>query len=339
MNTKLELERQKFNMKGKNNFTATGRLFVGGITPEISEEDILEYFIKFGEISEISYPSGYKSKSGDKKPPGYLFLQFCEDKAALSVLSEPRILIKGINLKVSRALNPQAALKKFKNVKKRKVFAKGFPKNATHKEIFSFFNNFGEVEEVIMQHSFYNNKKEFKGFAFILMKNSKMAEEIIKRNNIKFRREFYLKCERAIPQGEKNQKYNNNHKENRPNENKKKENYGKFYTYKIDSLGFQKITEDNPYYPYLYQRDKIKPNLCFNLNFGYRNKRKIKKNLNKFSKKNLKVQIYKSTKNFFGNSEILSFSTINLVTKIHLEKFLNFQRPCPSNFVVVRWTS
>jgi len=81
----------------------TGKIFVGGLKPEITNEDIQEYFSEFGTIVETQMPMD-KSKNERK---GFCFITFEEEAVAKKLIAQPKQTIKGVEVDVKKA-TPQA---------------------------------------------------------------------------------------------------------------------------------------------------------------------------------------------------------------------------------------
>jgi len=77
----------------------TGKIFVGGLKPDITNEDITEYFSAFGTIVETAIPMD-KTKNERK---GFCFITFEEEAVAKKLIAEPKQTIKGIEVDVKKA--------------------------------------------------------------------------------------------------------------------------------------------------------------------------------------------------------------------------------------------
>lgn len=66
----------------------------------------------------------------------------------------------------------------------RTVYAKGFKPNSTLDDIMSFFENYGNIENVYMRRDFYKNT--FKGSVFTTFKNKEEAQKFIDESDTKF---------------------------------------------------------------------------------------------------------------------------------------------------------
>ncbi|CAL4150749.1 unnamed protein product, partial [Meganyctiphanes norvegica] len=77
----------------------TGKIFVGGLKPEITNEDITAYFSEFGTIVDTAIPMD-KMKNERK---GFCFITFEEEAVAKKLIATPKQTIKGIEVDVKKA--------------------------------------------------------------------------------------------------------------------------------------------------------------------------------------------------------------------------------------------
>ncbi|XP_034488109.1 RNA-binding protein squid isoform X2 [Drosophila innubila] len=76
-----------------------GKIFVGGLTTEISDEEIKTYFSQFGNIVEVEMPFD-KQKSHRK---GFCFITFDSEQVVTDLLKTPKQKISGKEVDVKRA--------------------------------------------------------------------------------------------------------------------------------------------------------------------------------------------------------------------------------------------
>ncbi|XP_030370984.1 RNA-binding protein squid isoform X2 [Scaptodrosophila lebanonensis] len=76
-----------------------GKIFVGGLTTEISDEEIKTYFGQFGNIVEVEMPFD-KQKSQRK---GFCFITFDSEQVVTDLLKTPKQKISGKEVDVKRA--------------------------------------------------------------------------------------------------------------------------------------------------------------------------------------------------------------------------------------------
>ncbi|CAG9766657.1 unnamed protein product [Ceutorhynchus assimilis] len=76
-----------------------GKIFVGGITPELTDDDIKQYFSQFGSITQVEMPFD-KTKNQRK---GFCFITFENDAIVKELLKKPKQTIKDKQVDVKKA--------------------------------------------------------------------------------------------------------------------------------------------------------------------------------------------------------------------------------------------
>lgn len=80
------------------------KIFVGGLTTEISEQDVRDYFSQYGTITEYQQP--FDKVKNIKK--GFCFISFDDEHAADEILKNPKQAICGKEVDVKRVkFNPE----------------------------------------------------------------------------------------------------------------------------------------------------------------------------------------------------------------------------------------
>ncbi|CAL4100342.1 unnamed protein product [Meganyctiphanes norvegica] len=91
------VEPSKANKKPAD--TQRCKVFVGGLKPELSEEDIRTHFLQFGEISELALPTDKMTQT--RKAFG--FVTFEEEGPVTTLLRDPKQWINDVEVEVKRA--------------------------------------------------------------------------------------------------------------------------------------------------------------------------------------------------------------------------------------------
>uniref|UniRef100_A0A8D8RZ29 RNA-binding protein squid n=1 Tax=Cacopsylla melanoneura TaxID=428564 RepID=A0A8D8RZ29_9HEMI len=80
------------------------KIFVGGLTTEITEQDVRDYFSQYGTITEFQQPFD-KTKNMKK---GFCFISFDDQNVADQILANPKQVICGKEIDVKRVkFNPE----------------------------------------------------------------------------------------------------------------------------------------------------------------------------------------------------------------------------------------
>lgn len=98
------IQKRKVDPKRVSKKAQQGKVFVGGLTPEISDDDIKGYFSQYGTIVEFQAP--FDKKKNQRK--GFCFVTFESKDTMLNVLKTPKQFINGkeVDVKKVRA-NPE----------------------------------------------------------------------------------------------------------------------------------------------------------------------------------------------------------------------------------------
>lgn len=80
------------------------KIFVGGLTSEMTEQDVRNYFVQFGQISEYQQP--FDKMKNQKK--GFCFITFEDTEVVNQVLKNPKQVINGKEVDVKKVkFNPE----------------------------------------------------------------------------------------------------------------------------------------------------------------------------------------------------------------------------------------
>ena len=119
------------------------RLFVGGLTQATREEDLLEYFSQFGQVTHT------KIKISKKKQYSkcYGFIT-CQDMSTKLLILQSEHYIKGKKVDVNLPI-PKSNSNKFKEeLYKRKIFIPNLDFRVTKAALKHYFEKYGEVSKV-----------------------------------------------------------------------------------------------------------------------------------------------------------------------------------------------
>lgn len=167
------------------------KIFVGGLDPDTTEEDLTEYFSKFGKVVERLIKVDIKTK----RSRGFAFIGFKSPESVDLVLDvdEHRLLGKKIDCK--RAMTKEDAYSLNKNLKEscRKVFVSNIPKELNKKDLYDYFSEFGKINDFNLIF-----KKKETGFLYIIFESEEEALTLIEKKYVDVNG-FKLEIQRAIP--------------------------------------------------------------------------------------------------------------------------------------------
>ncbi|KAL5103246.1 Heterogeneou nuclear ribonucleoprotein A/B [Taenia crassiceps] len=142
----------------ENNYSGSPRsnkkIFVGALAQDTTEQDLIDYFSKFGEIFSCAVKV-YRDTGCSR---GFGFIVFKSDESVKKVLSIPEHIVNG------KKIDPKPA--KCPKDTQRKVFVGGLDPDVTPKEIEEHFSKFGKVEAV--ETPFDNTRMRRRSYVFVV---------------------------------------------------------------------------------------------------------------------------------------------------------------------------
>lgn len=103
----LQVETHVINNKqvdAKKAKSRQGKIFIGGLTPEISDDEIRTHFSQFGNIIQIESP--FDKQKNQRK--AFCFITFDSDQVANDLLKTPKQTISGKEVDVKKATSKSA---------------------------------------------------------------------------------------------------------------------------------------------------------------------------------------------------------------------------------------
>ncbi|ERN18932.1 heterogeneous nuclear ribonucleoprotein 1 [Amborella trichopoda] len=189
-----------------------GKLFIGGISWETSEDKLKDYFGKYGEVSQTVIMR-------DKitgRPRGFGFVVFT-DPSVLDRVLQDKHTIDGRTVEAKRALsreeqhnaarsgNPNSA-RNFgagsgaaagSNVRTKKIFVGGLPPTLTEEGFRQYFEQFGNVTDVVVMYD--QNTQRPRGFGFISFDSEDAVDRVLQKSNFHDLNGKYVEVKRALP--------------------------------------------------------------------------------------------------------------------------------------------
>lgn len=161
-----------------------GKLFIGGISWETTEENLRGYFEKYGEVLQTVIMRDKLTG----KPRGFGFVVFA-DPSILDRVLEDTHTIDGRTVEAKRALsreqqttgrseNPNSGRGGSTiNTRTKKIFVGGLPASLSEDEFRQYFQTYGNVVDVVVMYD--QNTQRPRGFGFISFDEEEAVDRVL----------------------------------------------------------------------------------------------------------------------------------------------------------------
>ncbi|CDW55285.1 RNA binding protein squid [Trichuris trichiura] len=135
------------------------KIFVGGITWDTENDDLIQYFSTFGTVSNVQIKYDHYTR----RSRGFAFVEFQDAEACQKALAKKEVDIKGKKVEIKPA----------KSRENKKVFVGGLPSDFPEDKLRSHFEQFGKVDEIEWPFDKFQNRR--KNFAFVVFDDDEAA--------------------------------------------------------------------------------------------------------------------------------------------------------------------
>ncbi|CAG9865434.1 unnamed protein product [Phyllotreta striolata] len=149
-----------------------GKLFVGGLSWETTQDNLQRYFSRYGEVIDCVVMKN--AESGRSR--GFGFVTFADPANVNVVLQNGPHTLDGRTID-PKPCNPRTLQKPKKGGGYPKVFLGGLPSNVTETDLRSFFTRFGKVMEVVIMYD--QEKKKSRGFGFLSFEDEEAVDRCV----------------------------------------------------------------------------------------------------------------------------------------------------------------
>ncbi|XP_049791162.1 heterogeneous nuclear ribonucleoprotein 27C-like isoform X1 [Schistocerca nitens] len=149
-----------------------GKLFVGGLSWETTQENLQRYFSRYGEVIDCVVMKN--SESGRSR--GFGFVTFSDPANVSLVLQNGPHQLDGRTID-PKPCNPRSLQKPKRSNSFPKVFLGGLPSNVTETDLRMYFSRFGKVMEVVIMYD--QEKKKSRGFGFLSFEDDEAVERCV----------------------------------------------------------------------------------------------------------------------------------------------------------------
>ncbi|KAF9581856.1 hypothetical protein BGW38_000969, partial [Lunasporangiospora selenospora] len=148
-----------------------GKMFIGGLNWETTDESLRAYFSRYGELTDcmvMKDPVTNKSR-------GFGFLTFVDPKNVDAVLKEDHYLD-------GKMIDPKRAIPREEQEKTEKIFVGGIPPEVTEEEFANYFSQFGNVLDATLMLD--RNTGRPRGFGFITFESDRGVDAALSRRDL-----------------------------------------------------------------------------------------------------------------------------------------------------------
>ncbi|KAK7343995.1 hypothetical protein VNO77_13177 [Canavalia gladiata] len=168
-----------------------GKLFIGGISWDTTEDKLKEHFTNYGEVLSTSV----MREKNTGKPRGFGFVVFA-DPSILDRVLEDKHVIDGRTVDAKRAFsredqqisvnsragNPNSAMNSGNggNIRTKKIFVGGLPPTLTEEKFRQYFESYGHVTDVVVMYD--QNTGRPRGFGFISFDTEEAVDRVLHKS-------------------------------------------------------------------------------------------------------------------------------------------------------------
>ncbi|CAL4160479.1 unnamed protein product, partial [Meganyctiphanes norvegica] len=162
---------------GPSDVDEKGKMFVGGLSWETTQESLQQYFSRFGELTDCVVMKN--NETGRSR--GFGFITFGDFNNVDVVLKTGPHKLDGRNID-PKACNPRSMQKNMSkglkvNSSNYKVFLGGLPSDLNETDLRNFFSSFGNVADVMIM--FDQEKKKSRGFGFLSFETEEAVDRAV----------------------------------------------------------------------------------------------------------------------------------------------------------------
>lgn len=189
-----------------------GKMFVGGLNWETTEEGMRAYFSQFGEVIDLNI----MRDNATGRSRGFGFLTFSSGEAVDKVVAQQHVLD-------GKVIDPKRAIPKEEQERTGKIFVGGIAPNVTEKEFDEFFSQYGNVIDA--QLMIDKDSGRSRGFGFVTYDLAEAVEAVCRNKFIEMNGKR-MEVKKAEPRGQQRKnRYNNGGFNNYNNYNNYNNNY------------------------------------------------------------------------------------------------------------------
>ncbi|RZC64052.1 hypothetical protein C5167_025793 [Papaver somniferum] len=168
--------------------TGEGRIFVGGLSVEVNEDNLEDHFKKFGEV--VGTRIVKHKDTGSSRGCGYVL--FSDPAVADRVVLEKHVILGSLVRVVTAVPRPRVGHNNPYNQKgfnksndnngqfrTKKIFVGGLPYSLTEEDFKAYFEKFGRTTDVVIAYT--PSRDRHRGFGFITFDSEEAVENVMQK--------------------------------------------------------------------------------------------------------------------------------------------------------------
>lgn len=171
-----------------------GKMFIGGLNWETTDESLRAYFEQFGEVTECNV----MRDSSTSRSRGFGFLTFKDPKCVNTVMVKEHYLD-------GKIIDPKRAIPREEQEKTAKMFVGGVSQDCTEEEFKEFFSTFGRVIDATLMIDKDTGRP--RGFGFVTFESEAAVENVMAQPYLAIH-DKQVEVKRATPKGNVKERMN-----------------------------------------------------------------------------------------------------------------------------------
>jgi RNA-binding protein Musashi len=163
------------SLDGSSTTLDPGKIFVGGLSWQTTNESLRQYFSQFGEVVECMVMKDQTTK----RSRGFGFVNFVD------ATSVDKVLASGPHDVDAKRVDPKKSFPRPKLcdgqlklvTRTKKMFVGGLSSTTTVDDVKSYFEQFGKVEDAMLMYD--KQTQRHRGFAFVTFENEETVDKVV----------------------------------------------------------------------------------------------------------------------------------------------------------------
>jgi len=147
-----------------------GKLFVGGLSWDTTDEGLRKYFSEFGAVEDCTI-----LRDQDGRSRGFAFLTFKEPSSVNTVMTREHVLD-------GKAIDPKRAIPREEHLRNTRYFVGGLSHVTASDSMRAFFSSFGKVVDCTVMVDRETGRS--KGFGFVTFEDASNTDQLVGRSDL-----------------------------------------------------------------------------------------------------------------------------------------------------------